>query len=97
MSVNVPACKIRFIDSLKFIPMALADMPKAFGETELAKGHFPHLYNRRENQQAVMHHLPGMEYYNPNGMKPESRAKFLQWYKRISSTIMITLIYHLSC
>ena len=80
MSISVPACKIRFIDSLNFIPMALAEMPKSFGETELAKGYFPHLYNRHENQQDVLDQLPGLEYYNPNGMKPEYRAKFLEWY-----------------
>ena len=40
MSIKVPACKLRFIDSLNFIPMALADMPQAFGENELAKGFF---------------------------------------------------------
>ena len=82
MSVKVPACKIRFIDSLNFIPMALADMPKAFGETELAKGFFPHLYNRKENQASVLNHLPEMSFYNPNGMKPETRTKFLQWYEQ---------------
>ena len=82
MSVKVPACKIRFIDSLNFIPMALADMPKAFGETELAKGFFPHLYNRKENQASVLNHLPDMSFYNPNGMKPETRTKFLQWYEQ---------------
>jgi hypothetical protein len=37
---------IRFIDSVNFIPMALADMPKAFGETELEKGFFPHLFKK---------------------------------------------------
>lgn len=36
MSISVPKCKIRFIDSINFIPMALGDMPDAFGEKELA-------------------------------------------------------------
>ena len=82
MSIKVPACKIRFIDSLNFIPMALADMPKAFGETELVKGFFPHLYNRVENQASVSNKLPDMSFYNPDGMKPEIRTKFLQWYEQ---------------
>ena len=81
MSISVPVCKIRFIDSLNFIPMALADMPKAFGENELAKGYFPHLYNTRENQSSILPHLPDIKYYNPDGMKPEARDKFLEWYK----------------
>lgn len=80
MSIKVPVCKIRFIDSLNFIPMPLADMPKAFGETELAKGYFPHLFNKNENQSAVLSHLPAIKYYNPNGMKPKDRQCFLLWY-----------------
>ena len=82
MSITVPQCKMRFIDSLNFIPMALASMPSAFGVTELAKGYFPHLYNRAENQQVVLEHLPDIEYYNPNGMKPDDRHKFLSWYEK---------------
>ncbi|XP_052815380.1 uncharacterized protein LOC128242318 [Mya arenaria] len=82
MSITVSKCKIRFIDSINFIPMALADMPGAFGETELAKGYFPHLFNRRENQNVVLDHLPDMKYYCPDGMKPEKRRKFLTWYKQ---------------
>ena len=82
MSISVPMWKIRFIDSLNFIPMALADMPKAFGETEIAKGYFPHIYNRQEHQHSVLDHLPDIKYYNPDGMKPESRSKFLEWYNK---------------
>ncbi len=43
-------CGIRVLDSLNFLPMALADLPKAFGETELKKGYFPHKFNRSEFQ-----------------------------------------------
>ena len=82
MSISVPLCKIRVIDSLNFIPMAFADMPKAFEETEIAKGYFPHLFNRQENQHTVLEHLPDIEYYNPDGMKPEYTAMFLEWYNK---------------
>ena len=34
---------IRIIDSLNFLPMPLANLPKAFGLKELKKGFFPHL------------------------------------------------------
>ena len=61
MSIEVPVCKIRFIYSLNFIPMPLADMPKFFGETELTKGYFPHLFNRCENQSVVLPHLPDVQ------------------------------------
>ena len=87
MSVEVPICNIRMIDSLNFIPMALADMPKSFGETELAKGYFPHLFNRKENQQAVLSHLPDIRYYTPDNMKPEARKDFMKWYEQNKNSV----------
>ena len=81
MSIQVSVCKIRFIDSLNFIPMALSAMPQAFGETEMAKGYFPHLYNRKENQNVILSHLPDIGYYNPDGMPMERRKEFLAWYE----------------
>ena len=33
---------IRVLDSLNFLPMKLAALPKAFGLTELRKGYFPY-------------------------------------------------------
>jgi hypothetical protein len=36
----------------------LADLPDVFG---------------KENQNIILEHLPDMEYYNPNAMKPEDR------------------------
>ncbi|XP_053388330.1 uncharacterized protein LOC123549617, partial [Mercenaria mercenaria] len=56
-------------------------MPKAFGETEIAKGYFPHLFNTTENQSKELNHLPDIKYYNPDSMKPEAHKKFLEWYK----------------
>lgn len=76
MSINIPVCKIRMIDSLNFIPMPLGAIPVPFGETELAKGYFPHLFNRKENQNDILEHLPDLCYYAPDGMKPESREHF---------------------
>jgi hypothetical protein len=53
LTMRVPMLKIKLIDSLSFIPMRLADFPKTFGLNELAKGYFPHLFNRKENQNYV--------------------------------------------
>ena len=44
---------IRLLDSLNFLPMKLAALPKAFGLQELKKGWFPHFFNTKENQQYV--------------------------------------------
>ena len=87
MSIDVPHCKIRFLDSMNFIPMALEKMPKTFGISELAKGYFPHLYNTFANQGTCIPYLPDLSYYNPDGMKPEKRNAFLQWYKENQNTI----------
>ncbi|KFM64530.1 hypothetical protein X975_14604, partial [Stegodyphus mimosarum] len=45
MSVRHPSLNIRVIDSLNFLPMALAKLPGCFGLSELKKGYFPHLFN----------------------------------------------------
>jgi hypothetical protein len=45
MTINHTALDIRVIDSLNFLPMALAKLPACFGISELKKGYFPHLFN----------------------------------------------------
>lgn len=60
--------------------MALADLPEAFELNELSKGYFPHLFNRKENQNVRLSHLPEMKYYQPDSMKPEKRELFMTWY-----------------
>ena len=75
-------CKIRikFIDSLNFIPMALAKFPKTFGQDELCKGYFPHFFNKDENQDYVGP-IPCQDDYGVNYMKPEAREKFMTWHQ----------------
>lgn len=85
LSITVPQFKIKFIDSLCFIPMRLADFPKTFGLDELAKGYFPHLFNRKENEKYIGP-LPPSPYYNPDGMSPEEKEKFLQWHNELKET-----------
>ena len=48
MSLTMPHCKIKMIDSIDFIPMALTKSSQTFGFNELKKGYFPHLFNRKE-------------------------------------------------
>ena len=79
LSLEVPMLNIKFIDSLNFIPMRLANFPKTFGIEELEKGYFPHLFNRRENENYVGP-IPPTPYYNPNGMSPKDREAFLAWH-----------------
>jgi len=72
---------ITFLDSVNFLPMPLASLPKSFGLTELKKGYFPHLFNCRENQEIVLQHLPDKKFYCPDTMKIENRNIFLKWYE----------------
>ena len=76
LTLNVPMFKIKFVDSLSFTPMRLADFPKTFGFNELAKGYFPHLFNTTENQNYVGP-LPPSPFYHPDGMSPDEKEKFL--------------------
>ena len=72
--------EIKFIDSLNFIPMALARFPKTFGQDELCKGYFPHYFNKDENQDYVGP-IPCQDDYGVNYMKPEAREKFMAWHQ----------------
>ena len=72
--------EIKFIDSLNFIPMALAKFPKTFGQDELCKGYFPHFFNKDENQDYVGP-IPCQDDYGADYMKPEAREKFMTWHQ----------------
>ena len=39
ISIDVPQCKIRILDSINVLPMALEKLPDSFGLTEMAKGY----------------------------------------------------------
>lgn len=72
---------LRFIDSLNYFPMRLADLPKAFDLLpSFKKGYFPHLFNRLENQKYIGP-MPSINYYSPDTMKVEDRNIFLNWYE----------------
>ena len=83
LTLSVPMFKIKFIDSLSFIPMTLANFPKTFGIDELAKGYFPHLFNKKENENYVGP-IPPSPYYNPNGMSQNEKEKFLEWHNGLN-------------
>ena len=44
------------------------------------KGHFPHMYTRRENLDIQLPNLPEIEQYQPDWMKRREREQFLRWY-----------------
>ena len=80
LSMTIPMFNIKFIDSLNFIPMSLAKFPKTFGQDELCKGYFPHLFNKEENQNYVGP-IPCQNDYGVNFMKPAERKAFIAWHQ----------------
>ena len=80
VTLTVEMFKIRFIDSLNFIPMALAKFPKTFAQPELCKGYFPHWFNKDANQDYVSP-IPCQDDYGVNFMKPAEREAFIAWHQ----------------
>ena len=80
VTLTIDMFNIKFIDSLNFIPMALAKFPKTFAQPELCKGYFPHFFNKDENQDYVGY-IPCQDDYGVNFMKPEAREAFIAWHQ----------------
>ena len=66
-----------FLDSLHFLPFALAQFPKTMG-FEGGKGTFPHLFNKMENWGYVGE-LPDASYYGAEQMMPKKKTEFYEW------------------
>ena len=79
LSMTIPMFNIKFIDSINFIPMSLAKFPKTFGQDELCKGYFPHMFNKEENQNYIGP-IPCQNDYGVNFMKPGEREAFIAWH-----------------
>ena len=73
---------LRFIDSLNFLPMPLANFPKCFELKELKKGFFPYFFNIPENQTSQLESLPDKKFYDPDSMSVERRKEFFSWYDK---------------
>lgn len=69
-----------FRDSFNMISLSLAEMAKTFGLKE-EKGDFPHLWNRPENYNLELPHLPPKSAYLLDAKKPADRKEFLKFYK----------------
>ena len=73
---------VRFLDSLSFLPLRLADLPKSFPHpsVRLGKGLFPHVFNKQENYDYNQVPYPDKFFYSPETMKPQARADFEKWH-----------------
>ena len=79
MSIEVKG--MQFIDSLNYFTTALANLPTIFGLEEIHKGYFPHLFSIPENQE-YSGEVPPMSYYDPEGMKPDRKTAFEEWWRK---------------
>lgn len=86
MSIRHSILNLRIIDSMNFLPMALAKLPACFGLTELKKGYFPHLFNNRENQTYIGP-LPAPNFYSPECMSTSGNKSFQTWYATQKDTV----------
>lgn len=84
--ISMALDNLKIIDSLNFLPMGVAALPKAFGLTELKKGYFPHLFNRSENE-AYVGPMPPVHAYSPDTMKVEAREEFMEWYDEHKNSV----------
>lgn len=73
--------RAQFMDTLLHLPSSLAGLPKMFGmdETQFKKGFFPYKFNLQENQNYTGP-IPDVLFFDPDGMSPKSREKFMQWH-----------------
>nr|XP_042900963.1 uncharacterized protein LOC122269882 [Parasteatoda tepidariorum] len=81
MSIRHSTLSISVIDSINFLPMSLSKLPSCFGLTELKKGYFPHLFNRRENQ-AYVGPFPESSFFCPDTMSSKAKSEFFVWYEQ---------------
>ena len=83
LSLHAKAHKIRVIDSLNFLGMALRKMPKALGfQASAVKGHWPYLFNQLTNHGKVFDSLPPQSYFDPLGLKADEYEEFEIWFAR---------------
>jgi hypothetical protein len=81
MYLFVPFVSMKFVDSFNFLPMALGNLPAAFGFENLSKGYWPHFFNTPDNQNVILDKLPDREFYGPDSMSLDGRKAFLEWYQ----------------
>ena len=70
---------LRFVDSYNFMAMPLKDMPGTFGLTELKKGYFAYLFNRKENEK-YRGKMPPIQDYHLEAVSLSEQDSIRAWY-----------------
>jgi hypothetical protein len=88
VSFHVPRLNIRIVDSLSFLPMALSQIPKAFGldESQYIKGYFPHFFTKPCNFHSI-HLLPDKKDFGYDTFSSEQITRFDAWYEERKGTL----------
>ena len=95
MFMYVKDLQISFIDSINFIQSSLSKMPKTFGEQELVKGYFPHVFNTMANR-GYRGPIPDVSYFMPDQMAKSDRNVFLKWHsENVQEEYLFDLDYEL--
>jgi len=68
---------LTFLDSISFLPMALRNLPEAFG-LGASKSWYPHFFNTLANRDVGP--IPGIEHYGADHMSESERREFMAWY-----------------
>ena len=74
--------KHRYIDSLSFLTMALAAMPKALGFSDKSKGFFPHAFSSEQTLNYIGPYPPPQDYCVER-MSANARREFYTWYDTV--------------
>ncbi|KAG8228909.1 hypothetical protein J437_LFUL011157 [Ladona fulva] len=86
LSISIFSGRLRFIDSLNFLPMSLGKLPSALGLGDsVAKGYFPHFFNTRENS-GYIGSLPSTDFYGLDSMSTKERIDFLEWHGKLRAS-----------
>ncbi|XP_034080793.1 uncharacterized protein LOC117551842 isoform X1 [Gymnodraco acuticeps] len=72
----------RYIDSLSYLSMRLADMPKALGFGDKIKGYFPHGFSSEANLSYIGPYPPA-RCYGVERMTTGEKSDFLTWYETV--------------
>ena len=78
--------KLIFRDSWMILLAPLDGLKKALNLKCENKMFFPYLFNTKANMFVQLDHLPPLEDYIPNGMKPEKQKQLIKWHAENKNT-----------
>ncbi|XP_055347327.1 uncharacterized protein LOC129594605 isoform X3 [Paramacrobiotus metropolitanus] len=80
MQMDFSKLKIKFRDSMNYVPSSLKNFARAFGLQE-TKGDFPHKLNKSENWNKIIP-WPDRHDYGYQSMKKCERKRFIKWFRK---------------